>query len=182
MIDPTDRDTRRGLLLNITGNGKGKTTGGLGICLRALGWGWKVAVIQFVKSNRETGEKHFADRVAMPLEFFTMGAGFSFTHPTEGQAHQECAGRAFELAEDYLIHGKADLLMLDELNIALDKGWMDKEKVIAALKNRPPCMHVIVTGRNAPPELLAASDLVSEIKELKHPYTAGIPAQPGIDF
>jgi len=181
MIDASDRSSRHGLLINITGNGKGKTTGGLGTCLRALGWGWKVAVIQFVKGNGNTGESHFAQNTSLPLEFMTCGCGFSFGG-NEPSTHRECAEAAFSMATDYLMNGKVDLLMLDELNIALGKGWLDTSDVIAALKKRPEWMHVIITGRGAPKELVDASDLVSEIAEVKHPFRSGITAQPGIDF
>ena len=182
MLEPTGRAERRGLLINITGDGKGKTTSGLGTCLRALGWGWQVTVIQFVKSNQDTGEKRFAGQTAMPLRFMTLGAGFSWQPEQSGRSHRDCAAAAFELAADYLVNGKADLLMLDELNIALQKGWLDPAAVIRTLQSRPAWQHVIVTGRGALPELIAASDLVSEIKEIKHPYRAGIAAQQGIDF
>ena len=182
MIEAGNRDCRHGLLINITGNGKGKTTSGLGTCLRALGWGWKVAVIQFVKANQDTGEKHFADQTTLPLAMFTLGGGLSRTLPPEGLSHQDCAVRAFKLAADYLTNEKVDLLMLDELNVAMSKGWLETTEVVAALQRRSKWLHVIVTGRGAPPELIAVSDLVSKIQAVKHPYQSGIPAQPGIDF
>ncbi len=175
------RERRRGLLLNYTGNGKGKTTGGLGICLRAMGYGWKVAVIQFVKSDRDTGESYFA-RLHPAMDFHTIGAGFSLCNPDKDSIHHQLARHAFELACEYIAAGQVDILMLDELNVALSLGLLDTEEVMTALCNRPSWMHIIVTGRNAPTKLLSVSDLVSEITEVKHPFHNGIQAQQGIDF
>jgi cob(I)alamin adenosyltransferase len=182
MLEKTARDKRTGLLINISGNGKGKTTSALGTCLRALGWGWKVSVLQFVKSTGKTGEKQFADNSALPFEIIPLGAGFTWRKDTDENEHKACAAAAWELAKKYIEKAEVELLVLDELNIALGKGWLDSSEVIDGLKQRPAWMHIIVTGRGVLPELAKASDLVSEIQEVKHPYKKGVKAQKGIEF
>lgn len=182
MIKQEDREKRHGLLINITGSGKGKTTSALGACLRALGWNWKVAVIQFIKNDSETGERHFAEVSGLPFEICSLGAGFTWRK--DGCSNEDilCAQNAWLKTGEYLAEGRVDLLVLDEFNIALDKKYLPLEQVIATIRGRPSWMHVIITGRNAPPELIAACDLVSEIREIKHPFKAGIAAQKGIEF
>ena len=182
MIEKTNRDKRHGLLINITGNGKGKTTSALGTSLRALGWGWKVSVLQFVKNAGKTGEKQFADNSKLPFEIIPLGAGFTWRKDADKAKDKDCAEAAWKLTKEYIAKAEVDLLVLDELNIALSHGWLDKSKVIAGLKQKPSWMHIIVTGRGAVPEIIKASDLVSEIQEIKHPFQQGIKAQKGIEF
>lgn len=168
-----------GLLLNVTGNGKGKSTSAFGIAVRALGWNWNVALLQFVKGGMETGEKRFFESLKLPNFLFgQLGAGVSWNPGN----HEELAREGWKKAEPLLRSDVYDLLILDELNIALWKKWLDAETVLNALKNRRPTLNVVVTGRYALPELLEISDLVSEIREIKHPYQKGIPARAGIDF
>lgn len=168
-----------GLLLNITGNGKGKSTSAFGITIRALGWGWKVLVLQFVKGDRETGEKRFFSRLADPgLEFDQLGAGASW----EPGDHAALALRGWGRAKKELNSMHWDLVVLDELNIALHYRWIPLEEVLEILRNRPSGLNVVVTGRYAPQALLDQSDLVSEIQEIRHPYQKGIPAVRGIDY
>lgn len=182
MIEKTERDKRKGLLINITGNGKGKTTSALGTSLRALGWGWKVSILQFVKSSRRTGEKQFADNSELPLEIIPLGAGFSWRKGADENKDKKCAESAWELAKEYINKAEVDLLVLDELNIALKKGWLNASEILTGLKQKPSWMHIIITGRGALPELIDASDLVSEIQEIKHPFNQGIKAQKGIEW
>lgn len=183
MLNKIAKGRRHGLLINITGTGKGKTTSAFGTALRALGWGWKVTAIQFVKSSStDTGEKQLADSLDLPFEIITMGAGFTWNRKITEAEHIKCAADAWQLASDYIINGKVDLLILDELNIALDQKWLDVNAVIKVLRQRPAWMHIIITGRNAIDEIIKISDLVSEIKELKHPFNSGIIAQQGIEF
>ena len=182
MIEKTDRDKRHGLLINITGNGKGKTTSALGTSLRALGWGWKVSVLQFVKSAGKTGEKQFADNSELPFEIIPLGAGFSWRKDADEAQDIECAEAAWKLVKEYITKAEVDILVLDEINIALKKGWLNVEDVLVGLKQRPAWMHVIMTGRGALPEVIEVADLVSELKEIKHPYKQGIKAQKGIEF
>jgi cob(I)alamin adenosyltransferase len=182
MIEKTARDKRKGLLINITGNGKGKTTSALGTSLRALGWGWKVTILQFVKNAGKTGEKQFADNSELPFEIIPLGAGFTWRKDADETKDKECAEAAWELAKEYIKEEKVDLLVLDELNIALKKGWLVPAEIIEGLKQKPSWMHIIVTGREALPEIVEAFDLVSEIQEIKHPFQKGINAQKGIEF
>ncbi len=182
MIKQEKKEKRRGLLINITGPGKGKTTSALGTCLRALGWNWQVAVIQFIKNDSETGERHFAAASGFQFEICSLGAGFTWRKGGNANKDIECAEHAWQRALEYLTEGRVDLLVLDEFNIALDKKYLPLAEIITALRSRPTWMHVIITGRNAPAELIEVCDLVSEIKEIKHPFNAGIPAQKGIEF
>lgn len=182
MLEKTERDKRHGLLINITGDGKGKTTSALGTSLRALGWGWKVSILQFVKNAGKTGEKQFADSSELPFEIIPLGAGFSWRKDADKGKDKECAEAAWKLAKEYIAKAEVDLLVLDELNIALKLGWLNTDEIISGLKLKPEWMHIIVTGRGAPQEVIGASDLVSEIKEIKHPFQSGVKAQKGIEF
>ena len=168
----------KGLLYNFTGNGKGKTSAALGVVLRALGRGWKVAVLQFMKGDRETGERLFFQQY-FPDTFFE-GCGLGRTcRPGD---HAGYASEGWQTASKLLKEFDGDLLILDELNVALSHGYLDIAEVVAALQDRRPELNVIVTGRNSPPELRAVSDLVSDIAAEKHPYQQGIPARKGLDY
>ncbi len=182
MIEKTERAKRQGLLINISGNGKGKTTSALGTSLRALGWGWKVTVLQFVKNAGKTGEKRFADNSELPFEIIPLGAGFTWRKNADESEDRKCAEAAWELTKEYIKQAEVDLLVLDELNVALKKGWLNAAEILDGLKQRPAWMHIIATGRGVLPEIVEAFDLVSEIQELKHPYKQGIKAQKGIEF
>ncbi len=182
MITEIQKNKRHGLLINITGNGKGKTTSALGTAMRALGWGWNVKVIQFIKSSSATGEKKFADDTSLPFELQPLGAGLTWKSQYSEAEHIRRAQAAWAEVTKIILADQTDLLILDELNIALDKQWLAIDEVINTFKQRPAWQHIIVTGRYAPPEIIEASDLVSEIQEIKHPYKAGISAQKGIDF
>ena len=182
MIEKNRKDSRRGLLINITGDGKGKTTSALGTCMRALGWDWQVLIIQFIKNKRENGEKRFAASILHNLEMIQCGLGLTNNSKISKTEHIEAACEAWEKAKSCLQAGNVDLLVLDELNIALKLGWLEIDDVIRTLQRRPEWMHVIITGRNAPDKLIAVSDLVSEIKEIKHPYNSGTKAQKGIEY
>ena len=182
MIDKESREKRHGLLINITGNGKGKTTSAVETSLRDLGWGWKVSVLQFIKNAGKTGEKQFADKTDLPFEIIPLGAGFTWRKAAETSEDKKCAEAAWNLAKEYIVKAEVDLLVLDELNIALKQKLVDLSEVLEILKQRPAWMHVIVTGRGALPEVIEASDLVSELKEIKHPFQQGIKAQKGIEF
>ena len=168
----------RGLLLNLTGDGKGKSTGAFGIAIRALGWNWRVAILQFLKSARPTGERNFFTRHFPEMIFEDLGLGLT-THPGD---HAGAARRGWERAKELLTGFDGELLILDELNVALRNGYLDGNEVVAALANRRAGLNVIVTGRGALPELVAVSDLVSEVREIRHPFRQGVPAQKGIDY
>lgn len=171
----------KGLLLVHTGKGKGKTTGAMGLALRMLGTGRPVAIVQFIKGGWETAERRafacFGDRVA----WHTMGEGF--TWETQDRARDVAACRAAWARAMKLRDTPAlGLLVLDELNIALRYGYLETDEVLADLAARPPGLHVVATGRNAPAPLLDAADLVTEFEARKHHFAAGVRAQPGIEF
>jgi cob(I)alamin adenosyltransferase len=171
----------KGLLVVHTGSGKGKSTAAFGLVLRALGQGWKVGVVQFIKGAWSTGERTalaaFGDRV----EWHTMGEGF--TWETQDRARDIAAAeRAWGKARELMTRPDIRLLVLDELNIALRYEYLPLSEVVEALTARPPGLHVVVTGRNAKPELIAAADLVTEMTLVKHHFAAGVKAQAGIEF
>ena len=171
----------KGLLIVHTGPGKGKTTAALGLCLRALGRGWRVGIVQFIKGAWDTGERHaleaFGDRVA----WRTLGEGFTWETQDKARdiaAAQNAWAEARRLMDDPTIR----LLVLDEINIALRYDYLDLGEVAGALRARRPDLHVVVTGRNAKPALIEAADLVTEMGSVKHHFSAGVKAQEGIEF
>ena len=170
----------RGVVVLHTGNGKGKSSAAFGVLARALGHGQRAAVVQFVKARSDTGEEGFF-RVHPQVRWHVMGEGF--TWETQDKARDAVAAQAaWAQARAYLADPVIDLLILDEITYAFKYGWLDLDAVIAALKDRPPMQHVILTGRAAPPALVAAADTVSEIAAVKHAFQAGVPAMPGVEF
>jgi cob(I)alamin adenosyltransferase len=172
----------KGLIIVNTGNGKGKTTAALGMVMRSLGHGYKVAIIQFIKGAWEPAEKAVLEKWSGQLEFHAMGEGF--TWETQDKARDiEKAVAAWEKALEYITNPEYRLVLLDEVNIALKLGYLDVETIIAGLEQKPEASHVILTGRGAPPELIAKADLVTEMTLVKHPFKEqGVKAQPGIEF
>ena len=170
----------KGLILVLTGDGKGKTTSALGTVLRASGHGLACCVIQFIKSRTDTGEHLFAAQLPT-VEFHTMGKGF-VTAKSDREVHKASALAALAKAREVIAEGWVSLLVLDEITYALNLKFLDSAEVVALLKGRPPHLHVILTGRACPPEILAIADLVSEIKNVRHPFDHGIAAQKGIDY
>lgn len=174
-------DPKRGLVLVHTGDGKGKSSAAFGVIARALGWGHKVGVVQFIKGDWATGERQFFDKFPDELTWHTMGEGF--TWDTQDRARDIATAKtAFDVATQMLASGDYDLIVLDEINIALGFDYLNIDEVLAGLKRRSKRTSVILTGRGAKPELIDYADLVSEMKEIKHPFNAGIKAQRGIDF
>ncbi|WP_084421769.1 cob(I)yrinic acid a,c-diamide adenosyltransferase [Henriciella litoralis] len=175
------RDPGRGLVLVHTGNGKGKSSSAFGVIIRALGWKQKVGVVQFIKGKWVTGEKQFFMKFDDQIDWHTMGEGF--TWDTQDRDRDVAAAEsAFARAAEMMQSGEYDLIVLDEINIALRYDYLDIDKVLGALKARSNRTSVILTGRDAKPELCDYADLVSEMTEVKHPFKAGIKAQRGIDF
>ena len=171
----------KGLLIVNTGPGKGKSTAAFGLVMRALGYGWKIGVVQFVKGAWDTGEKHALERFGDLVEWHAMGEGF--TWETQDKARDIAAAtRAWGKAEALMADSAIRLVVLDELNIALRYDYLPLEQVVAALKARRPDLHVVVTGRNAKAELIEAADLVTEMTAVKHHFAAGVKAQKGIEF
>ena len=171
----------KGLLIVHTGSGKGKSTAAFGLLLRALGHGWRVGVVQFIKGAWHTAERDALAKFGNQVAWFTMGEGF--TWETQDRARDIAAAeRAWAKARELMDDARFKLVILDELNIALRYEYLDLASVVAALAARRPGLHVVVTGRNAKPELVAAADLVTEMTLVKHHFAAGVKAQPGIEF
>jgi cob(I)alamin adenosyltransferase len=175
------KTVEKGLLIVHTGPGKGKSTAAFGLMLRALGRGFRVGVVQFIKGAWETGERRALERFGDQIEWHTMGEGF--TWETQDRARDVAAAeRAFAKVRELMAREDIRLLILDELNIALRYEYLPLAEVVAALKERRPDLHVVVTGRNAKPELIEAADLVTEMSLVKHHFAAGVKAQEGIEF
>jgi cob(I)alamin adenosyltransferase len=171
----------RGLLIVHTGTGKGKSTAAFGIVLRCLGHGMRVGIVQFVKGAWATGERAALERFGDLVTCRAMGEGF--TWDTQDRARDIAAARsAWETAKGMLADPSYRLVLLDELNIVLRYDYLPLAEIVAALRAKPRDLHVIVTGRNAKPELIEAADLVTEMTLVKHPFRAGVKAQPGIEF
>ena len=175
---------RKGLLMVHTGAGKGKSTAAFGLALRALGHGWKIGVVQFGKGQWRTGERNMLEKLGQEFgqdAWHTLGEGF--TWETQDRARDEAAARrAWEKACELMDDREIRLLVLDELNISLRYEHLPLEEVLGALASRRDDLNVVVTGRNAKPELIAAADLVTEMTLVKHHFAAGVKAQEGIEF
>ena len=171
----------RGLVLVHTGNGKGKSSSAFGVIARALGWDQKVGVVQFIKGKWITGERQFFNKFPDQLDWHTMGEGF--TWDTQDKARDIAAAEAaFARAKDMMASGKYDLVVLDEINIAMRYDYLAVDAVLDGLKARSGQTSVILTGRDAKPALCDYADLVSEMVEIKHPFKAGLKAKRGVDF
>ena len=174
------QDPEKGLVLVHTGAGKGKSSSAFGVLVRALGWKQKVGVVQFIKGKWKTGERQFFDRLG-EVTWHTMGEGF--TWDTQDRDRDIAAAQAaFSKAREMMESGEYDLIVLDEINIAMRYDYLSVEDVIAGLDARDKRTGVILTGRDAKPELCDYADLVTEMNEIKHPFKAGIKAQRGVDF
>ncbi len=170
----------RGVLLVLTGNGKGKSSSAFGMAARALGHGMKVGVVQFVKGAGSTGEETFFRRFS-EVEYHVMGSGF--TWETQNREQDVAAARAaWAMAVTLLRNPEIGLVVLDELNIVLGLGYLTPDEVLPDILARPVHQHVVATGRNAPQSLIDAADTVTEMRDIKHAYRAGIKAQPGIEL
>lgn len=169
-----------GLVMIYTGDGKGKTTAALGMMTRCLGRGFPVGVVQFIKGKWKTGERMFAESFPN-LSFHVMGRGFTWESKDLDQDRQAAAG-AWEQAKELIASGKYFVVILDEITYAINYHFIELEDVLQALRNRPAGVHVVLTGRDAPPELIEIADLVSEMHKVKHPFDQGIRAQIGIDY
>ena len=171
----------KGLLIIHTGAGKGKTTAALGMALRVLGHGMKVAVVQFIKGAIDTAEERilrsFGDRVT----FLRMGEGYTW-ETQDRERDTRCAQEAWAKACELLADPSYAMVILDEFNIVLQHGYVDLDQVLPRVQARPPMQHVVITGRGAPPGLIEAADLVTEMKQVKHPFRKGIKAQAGVEF
>ncbi|HEU4685697.1 MAG TPA: cob(I)yrinic acid a,c-diamide adenosyltransferase [Nitrospira sp.] len=171
----------KGLLIVYSGAGKGKSTAALGMALRCIGHGMKVAVVQFIKGAIDTAEeralKSFGDRVV----FLRMGEGYTW-ETQDGSRDTASAQHAWNTACRFLQDASYAMVILDEFNIALQHGHLTLQDVLPVLRSRPQMQHVVMTGRGAPEQLTEAADLVTEMKQVKHPFRKGVKAQPGVEF
>ncbi len=173
---------QKGLIIVNTGNGKGKTTAALGMVLRSLGHGYQVAIIQFIKGAWEPAEKAALSHWPDQLVFQAMGEGFTW-ETQDRQRDTEMAVAALAKGLEYILNPSYQLVLLDEINVALKLGYLDVEAVLAVLEQKPEMTHVILTGRGAPDALIARADLVTEMTLIKHPFREqGIKAQAGIEY
>ena len=171
----------RGLLIVHTGKGKGKSTAAFGMVFRALGHGFKVGVVQFVKGAWQTGERDVLARFPDLVTIKAMGEGFTWD-VADRQRDLAAARAAWEAAREMIADPSYRLILLDELNIVLRYDYLPLDEVLDVLRNKPRDTHVIVTGRNAKDELIEIADLVTEMTEVKHPFRSGVKAQAGIEF
>ena len=172
---------KKGLVIVNTGDGKGKTTAALGVLFRAWGRKFNLRMFQFIKhTGAQFGEQRAAKRLGIPME--ALGDGFTWLSKDMDRT-QALAVEQWRRCKEVILAGEEELIILDEFTYAMHYGWIDVAEVIETLRRRPPLMHVIITGRYAPEELIDYADLVTEMKLVKHPYREqGIKAQPGIEF
>ena len=175
------KTVEKGLLIVHTGKGKGKSTAAFGLMLRALGRGFRCGVVQFGKGAWQSGERTAAERFGDQVEWYTLGEGF--TWETQDRARDvEAAERAWAKTVELMANPAIRLIVLDELNIALRYDHLDIARIVTALQARRSDLHIVVTGRNAKPEMIEAADLVTEMTPVKHHFAAGVKAQEGIEF
>jgi len=175
------RMTSKGLLMVFTGTGKGKTTAALGLALRAMGHGFRVCVVQFIKGSWKYGELDSVRRFSDLMDFHVAGRGF--TRKSEDLEEDRTAAReGWRLASEAIASGKYHTVILDELTYPIHLKMLDEKEVVDRLMSRPPGLHIVVTGRNAPSALLAAADLITDMQAVKHPYAKGVKAQKGVEF
>jgi cob(I)alamin adenosyltransferase len=176
-----EKTVEKGLLIVHTGAGKGKSTAAFGLALRMLGRGHRVGVVQFIKGAWHTAERDALSKFGEQVSWHTMGEGFTW-ETQDLKRDIAAADRAWAKSLELMADPSFGLVILDELNIALRYDYLDLAKVVSALRDRRGGLHVVVTGRNAKPDLIAAADLVTEMSLVKHHFAAGVKAQPGIEF
>ncbi|GFE81361.1 cob(I)yrinic acid a,c-diamide adenosyltransferase [Steroidobacter agaridevorans] len=172
---------RGGLLMILTGPGKGKSSSAFGMVARALGWDMRIGIVQFIKGKWQTGEKHFFRRFPELVTFEVMGEGFTWD-VQDRQRDIAAAQKAWQRSCELIVDPEYDFVLLDELNIAIRNDYVSIDEVVAFLKNRPRDKHICITGRDARPQLTEIADLVTEMTLIKHPYEAGFKPQRGVEF
>ncbi len=179
-----EKNTDKGLTIVYTGNGKGKTTAALGMCVRAAGYRKKIKILQFIKGSWKYGELEGIKLLKDFVDMEQVGEGFVgiVDDNKEFAVHQKAAREGLEHARQVIHSGEYDIVILDELNIAVDLGLVDADDMLELVKSKPEALHLVITGRNARPELIEIADLVTEMKEIKHPYQKGVLAQRAIDW
>ena len=183
-IERLEPKERKGLVVVITGNGKGKTTSALGMALRACGHGMRICIVQFMKGDLYAGEWDGVKKMACEIELHATGKGFCGIqgNPYPREEHRANAQDAIDLVREKMASGAFDLMILDEINNALRLKLVDLEQVLGIIRARPPLMHLVLTGRDARPEVIELADTASEVREIKHAFRQGIEPQPGVDY
>ncbi|HXG14381.1 MAG TPA: cob(I)yrinic acid a,c-diamide adenosyltransferase [Candidatus Nitrosotenuis sp.] len=173
-----------GLVIVYTGKGKGKTTAALGMALRAIGHNYKICMIQFIKGSWHYGEMSSSKRLEPEFELTAVGKGFVgiLDDKTPKEIHQKIAQEAIQISKEKILSGKYDIVILDEINYAVDLGLVDIHQVLDLIKSKPDDVSLVLTGNHVRQEIVDAADLVTEMKEIKHPFQRGIRAKKGIDF
>ena len=173
-----------GLVIVYTGKGKGKTTAALGMALRATGYSHKTCMIQFIKGSWHYGEMTSSKRLEPEFELTAIGKGFVgiLDDKTPKEIHQKIADEAVEISKEKILSGKYDIIILDEINYAVNLGLVSVKKVLELIKIKSTHLNLVLTGNHAKPEIIEAADLVTEMREIKHPFQQGIRAKKGIDF
>ena len=173
-----------GLVIVYTGGGKGKTTAALGMALRAVGYGHKVCMIQFIKGSWHYGEMDSSKKLAPEFELVAIGKGFVgiLDDKSPKEDHEKYAEEAIKICKDKILSEKYDLIILDEINYAVNLGLINIKSVMDLIKLKPKKLDLVLTGNHAKEEILKLADLVTEMKEIKHPFQSGIKAKKGIDF
>jgi len=183
-MENSGKNKEIGLLVVYTGNGKGKTTAALGMCVRAIGYGWKICIVQFVKGSWKCGELKGIKRLDPNVELNVVGEGFVgiIDDKKEFSEHRQAARQGLELAREKIASKQYQLVILDELNVALKLGLVERQDVESLLEARSEKQHLVITGRDAADWLIERADLVTEMTEIKHPFQQGILALKGIDW
>lgn len=183
---PPDKKRRQGLVMIWTGDGKGKTTAAIGLALRAAGQRLHVLFLQFIKGQWKTGEREALPLLAPYVEHVVMGRGFTIERLRNKKVpleeHHAAAREAFAFAREAVHSGKYEMVILDEIMASINAGLIPLEEVVELVRGKPPMLHLVLTGRAAPGPLVELAHLVSEVRPVKHPFEAGIPAQRGVEF
>ncbi|MBI5559101.1 MAG: cob(I)yrinic acid a,c-diamide adenosyltransferase [Deltaproteobacteria bacterium] len=174
-------EKKKGLVLLFTGDGKGKSTAAFGQALRAAGQGLRVCIVQFIKGHARTGEARAFAALADKVEFHVKGSGFTWQQQDKEKLIR-VARDAFAFAREKIMSDHFDMVVLDELTYLVSYGMVDEAQVIELIRSRPAGLHLVITGRDAGNKLVEEADLVSEVKMIKHPYSAGVKARKGIEF
>jgi len=177
-------EKEKGLVIVYTGDGKGKTTASLGLCVRAVGYDQKVCIVQFIKGSWKYGELDGIKRLAPNVELYQKGLGFVgiIDDRLDKSEHIRAAKEALEFAREKIHGGEYDIVILDEINVALQLKLIEVDDVVNIIENKPEFLDLVLTGRNARDEIIDRADLVTEMREIKHPFQKGIKAKKGIDF
>ena len=176
--------SKDGLVIVYTGNGKGKTTAALGLALRAIGYEHKVCMLQFIKGSWHYGEMNSSKKLEPNFELIAVGKGFVgiLDDNSPREEHEKYAAEALRICREKIFSGKYNVVILDEVNYAINLGLIDVQEIIKIIKEKPSSLDLVLTGRDAKEEIIELADLVTEMKEIKHPFKSGIKAKKGIDF